>query len=283
MTDHAGGFSLLKDDGLEMEERSSEGGSSGLTANQMRRLRSSTGPSSAGSQDYVDRCSASEHAWKHLTLLYTLALVAFITAFVAVGKASSAATSSSGQSASKTLAQVTCPYGDVLWGDEVLSYNGHFYQIIGGPAVSMSWMQAYWDARSRCYQGNQGYLANIGSQEENDFIWVKLQTHDNFDSSAGDMNMWLGGADVMQEGTFVWVGPKTLATGTPFWNGGSDGHAIEGRYQNWATSSTGQQLEPNAGGSEDCVELRSGGGHWNDRNCYASNNYFVIEFGDPGL
>lgn len=275
MSDTAGGFALLKDDGLEMEDRAEQG--NGLTPNQMRRLRMSKGPS-ASQSDFVDRCSAPEHSWKHLTMLYTIALVAFITAFVAVGKAGEA--SSGSQSASKTIDQVTCPYGDVLWGDPVMSYNGHYYQVIGGPDVEMTWMQAYMDARSRCYNGEQGYLANIGSQEENDFIFVKLQTNERFVNGA---NMWLGATDMLQEGTFQWIGPKSMATGLPFWQGGPNGHAIEGRYNNWAVSSTGSQIEPSASGSEDCIELRSGQGAWNDRNCYGNNHFFVVEFGDPGI
>jgi len=76
------------------------------------------------------------------------------------------------------------------------------------------------------------------------------------------------------EGKFDWIGPGFAVQGTAFYNANKD-KAVNGYYNNWADG------EPSANSdAEDCVEMRSAG-MWNDRNCYAPNAYFIVEFGFP--
>ena len=39
----------------------------------------------------------------------------------------------------------------------------------------MTWSAAFADAKSRCYKGHPGYLAIVGSQEENDYLHTLIQ------------------------------------------------------------------------------------------------------------
>ena len=115
--------------------------------------------------------------------------------------------------------------------------------------------------------------------DENDYLYAKLNKKKDFNPNT--MDAWIGATDMRNEGVFSWIGPKHLVNGVKFWEGDENGQAIDGRYTNWAVSSSGAQTEPNANGEEDCVEMRGGGGHWNDKNCYQPNEFFIVEFGTP--
>ena len=91
-----------------------------------------------------------------------------------------------------------------------------------------NWRQAAQDANSRCYQGSRGYLVNIDSEDENDFIFAKLLLRPGFVSNEHDA--WIGATDMKNEGAVSWVGPKELVNGVKFWEGGVNGKAIDGRY-----------------------------------------------------
>mmetsp|Transcript_11598 Transcript_11598/g.24398 ORF Transcript_11598/g.24398 Transcript_11598/m.24398 type:complete len:275 (-) Transcript_11598:329-1153(-) len=253
-------YGLMKDPGtFEIEAQLVEGG--GFTANQKARMvQASAAPSTI--------------PWKHLAVLYVLAGSAFITALVAVSKEFILVDTTS----AADLASA-CPFGDLTWGDDIFSFDGHHYQVVGSKDAVTNWRQAAQDANSRCYQGSRGYLVNIDSEDENDFIFAKLLMRPGFVSNEHDA--WIGATDMKNEGAVSWVGPKELVNGVKFWEGGVNGKAIDGRYNNWAKNSGGTQIEPNANGSEDCVEMRGGGGHWNDKNCYQPNEFFIVEFGTP--
>jgi hypothetical protein len=70
-----------------------------------------------------------------------------------------------------------CAYGDIVFGEEVVQGHdgGSYYQVVGTHGAALTWMEAYQDAKSRCYKGHQGYLAIIGTQDENDFIHDLVQ------------------------------------------------------------------------------------------------------------
>ena len=71
-----------------------------------------------------------------------------------------------------------CVFGDQLFGEtlyEAPQHSHSHYQIVGvgsksGESASITWAEAFADAKSRCYNGHPGYLAMIGSQAENDFV-----------------------------------------------------------------------------------------------------------------
>jgi hypothetical protein len=66
----------------------------------------------------------------------------------------------------------------------------------------------------------------------------------------------LGANDLGAEGTWRWD-----LSGDQFWQGGSNGATVAGRYSNWTIG------EPNdADNNEDCAEM-AGTGMWNDDDC----------------
>jgi flagellin-like hook-associated protein FlgL len=106
-------------------------------------------------------------------------------------------------------------------------------------------------------QGVTGHLANITSQEENDFI-----------NALAPGNVWLGGGDGPVEGEWRWLaGPEA---GQQFWQGGVGGSTVGGSYANWGGG------EPNNSGNEDTVHMRADG-RWNDQPGGTAYNY-VIEW-----
>merc|ERR1719206_48905 len=123
-----------------------------------------------------------------------------------------------------------CPDG---W----LMYQGQCY---GHPKENkLSWA----DAESYCQSWSAGaHLASIHSAEEQKFV------QDNF-----PQNIWLGGSDASQEGTWVW----------------SDGTSVV--YTNWGPG------EPNnAAGSQDCIEGNWHDFKWDDDYC-TSENLFLCK------
>lgn len=176
-----------------------------------------------------------------------------------------------------------CVFGDQLFGEtlyEAPQHSHSHYQIVGvgsksGESASITWAEAFADAKSRCYNGHPGYLAMIGSQAENDFVQGLITAHPTY--TAGD-DGWLGAVDFDEEGTYAWLGPQKLAEGIVFYKVG-EGPTPADAYTNWAEN------EPNEGGlsgkSEDCVAMYGGGGKWYDHNCYLTRPFFVVEFGAP--
>ena len=99
-----------------------------------------------------------------------------------------------------------------------------------------------------------GYLASIGSQAEQNFIWSSL-----LGGGFSSLGLWIGLSDRAVEGVFE----------------SSDGFAVS--YTNWA------QGEPNnSAGDEDCAELSAvWGGAWNDKQCGSFGNFAIIEIPSP--
>ncbi len=140
--------------------------------------------------------------------------------------------------------------------------NSHIYEVVNNGSV-ITGGAARTAALARSINGVSGYLANITSQEENDFISGRL-------ASDG----WFGASDAEVEGTWKWLdGPEA---GTTFWIGNFSGSAQDGAYQNWHSG------EPNQAGNEDCSEFYANGSGWNDLSCSGSVNSYVVEYGAPG-
>ena len=142
--------------------------------------------------------------------------------------------------------------------------GGHAYKII---SASLTWNQARVAAKQLVYGGVQGYLANITSESEDQFIVEHLTG-----------NGWIGASDQGNEGDWKWMdGPEA---DTSFWSGYgavNGGQPVLGpgdipMYNHW------NYIEPNNSGNEDCAEYIVGQG-WNDLNCDGQQRNYVVEFG----
>jgi len=245
-----------------------EDGGGGLTKNQESILTARRG----------EIFTSGENGWKvPMGIVGVMSLIGFVLGCVATDMARNN-TDAIAAINNKPMKHNQCGFGDITFGETLLAGSGSggsMYQIVGTNGAAMTWMEAYQDARSRCYNGHPGYLAIVGTQEENDFIHNALEAEPTY--VAGD-DAWIGATDTGVEGTFTWMGPGRMSTGElVFW---ADDAAVDGSFTNWADG------EPNDGGSsgtaEDCVAMYGGGdGKWFDRNCYFTEPFFVVEFGVP--
>jgi hypothetical protein len=129
--------------------------------------------------------------------------------------------------------------------------NGHYYDIIS--EGSMNWAAARADAQGRSYNGLQGHLVTITSEQERDFLR---------DVVSVPRNAWIGASQ--PAGSTEPAGGWEWVTGEA-WN-----------YTSWAPG------EPNNSGGEGCAHEWSPPGTWNDTRC--TNNYgnYVIEYESTG-
>ena len=175
--------------------------------------------------------------------------------------------------------------------------TGHYYEVINVGAT-VNWE----DARCRAKYGNssahddssgltqsddectntssrrtlnglQGYLANITSLDEHNFLRTKL-------SDVG----WIGGADVDTEGTFLWMdGPEA---GETFFVTETSTRRTTNTIDGEAQFNYFSDGEPNNSSDEDFVEFGFGsngvGSSWNDCRNGCSRTKFVIEYGEDG-
>jgi len=147
----------------------------------------------------------------------------------------------------------------------VLTINGvtSYYKVV---STQVDWTTARSGALSSTFRGLSGYLANITSQTENDFLRDKTA-----------VDAWIGGSDSVTEGTWQWMdGPEE---GQTFWIGTGGGSVQNGLFANWNSG------EPNQAGNEDYAQFYSSSGltkgKWNDLDGQSNNavTSYVIEYG----
>ena len=140
--------------------------------------------------------------------------------------------------------------------------NGHMYKSV---AASIDYLTAKSLASQSTFDGVQGYLVTITSQDEQNFIVQKTSQN----------NIWIALQDTAQEGYWrISAGPEN-GTLIKTSNGQLTGN-ISGQYNNWCSG------EPNNSGNEDAAVTKwGGGGCWNDlpASGYRGGGY-VIEYGD---
>ncbi len=155
-------------------------------------------------------------------------------------------------------------------------FSGHYYEFV---ANQMTWANAKTNAGSMSYFGRQGYLVNITSEAENNYINTLIGSNswigatDNFAQINAAVGYTKYANQSASEGQWHWVtGPEK---GTKIRTGNAStaekpGVAVSGIYQNWNSSSTYASNEPNDvwgngyPGEEDYGHMYASTGKWND-------------------
>ena len=157
--------------------------------------------------------------------------------------------------------------------------TGHTYKFV---STQLSWMYAMAAAKLMTYKGKTGYLANITSANENDFVANKSGATNVWFGAVSDKNLVNAAltsaskpnvtADTQLTGDFYWYGGSEA--GTHFSTGKGTPAAVNGLYNAWAAS------EPNNwSGIEGCglTNWQGALGEWNDFEC-ASEKSYLVEF-----
>ena len=149
---------------------------------------------------------------------------------------------------------------------ETAPSTGHAYEYV--EADDITWQEAREAASERTYNGKQGYLVTITSEEEQEFVQSLTTEH-----------AWIGASDAAQEGTWRWVtgpeGKEDNGQGRHFFTqSGDSGTPVDGQYTNWSSG------EPNAANSrEDYAQLWGDKATtWNDNNGANAEGY-IVEYG----
>lgn len=159
-----------------------------------------------------------------------------------------------------------------ILGPNIPDYNGHFYSFVN---TSTTWSSALTAAASTTKSGLTGYLAQIGSIGENNYITSIISTAS-----------WLGGSDdysrinsatgtsyanqAASEGNWYWVTPNLSAERIQFSSGST---SVGSQYVNWGSSQP-----DNFNSTEHYLEILTNG-TWNDLSA-TDNKTYVIEYGD---
>ena len=127
-------------------------------------------------------------------------------------------------------------------------WGGHGYMLCDSTNYN-------WDEANAECEGAGLVLAQVESQEENDFLV-------GFAFASRSWNVWIGGSDISAEGDWRWI------DGTQFWSGAASpaGGAVGDAYTNWVSN------EPNGVNEAqvveaDCLLLAVAG--WEDEGCGA--------------
>lgn len=163
-------------------------------------------------------------------------------------------------------------------GNLVAFTNGHYYEYVSS---AVSWTTAKANAAAKTYMGLQGYLATITSQNENDFIKVKLGA-DAWIGASDDysqINLATGSttysSQTLSEGKWYWVTGPVGEIGTQFSSGNNSPSSANSMFMNWNSG------EPNNAGTENYGEIYASGtnvGKWNDLGTSSSLGY-IVEYG----
>jgi len=143
----------------------------------------------------------------------------------------------------------------------------HHYQII---TTQASWQTARQEASAARYQGMQGYLATITSQQEHAFIANMLAIA----SPAGAAGMtWMGLHDWPHGShNFMWADGPVGEAGVVVYTGlaPQGGHAVDAHFTAWAYP---QPDEFN--GNEFCGQYWDVDWRWNDEACEHEYRYLI--------
>jgi alpha-tubulin suppressor-like RCC1 family protein len=137
----------------------------------------------------------------------------------------------------------------------------------------LTWDQAKAAAESRTRGGQQGYLATITSQAENECVWQLINAQLGWTSGATGYGPWIGGKRVSSGGVFIWQGGpekgmqlKSSTIDAPI------------GYENWTAP-----MPDNAGNAEPYMHYfgtySDNGTTWNDNSEHSTKS--IIEYTYP--
>jgi hypothetical protein len=162
--------------------------------------------------------------------------------------------------------------------------TGHTYKYVG---TELNWESAMAAAKLMSYKGKSGYLANISTEIENQFVATKSGASDIWIGATADIRMvnfalTAGGkptisVDPQPLGNYYWGGGSEA--GTQFSSGLVTPAAVGGLFNGWADT------EPNNyEGGEACgvTNWNEGVGEWNDLACSTETGYLVEFDTTPG-
>lgn len=154
------------------------------------------------------------------------------------------------------------------------AYGGKNYDVI---KETKTWQAAVSFAVDR-----GGYLVEINSLEEQNAIYSELKQNASI-SIVNTLNrfslgaVWIGGHDLSAEGVWIWDGNND-GNGDQFWNGGLNGSAVGGLYNNWGGN------EPDNFENQDVLSMslehsnKFAASEWNDLDKNKNSLFFVIEY-----
>lgn len=146
--------------------------------------------------------------------------------------------------------------------------SGHYYRFVSSGLDAIT---ARTTAEQSVMFGLRGYLVEINSRAENDFVGRETSA----------TNIWIGASDRTTEGAFIWDGaPDTVTYSAPTGSGSSARGS--GAFSSWASGEPNDHpWDPAAAPElEDCVLTNWNGsrGMWNDYPCRQVLSY-LIEYG----
>ena len=148
--------------------------------------------------------------------------------------------------------------------------SGHYYKFVSTP---LPWETATAAAEATTLFGLRGYLAEINSAAENNFIGRETTA----------TNIWIGAADRTTEGTWIWAG-ATNAFPKPVGSGSNSGRTAA--FHSWANGEPNDWPwhGPSRPEREDCAVTNWQGriGMWNDWPCLIPQPYLIEFGGRPG-
>jgi uncharacterized repeat protein (TIGR02543 family) len=148
--------------------------------------------------------------------------------------------------------------------------SGHYYKFVSTP---LPWETATAAAEATTLFGLRGYLAEVNSAAENNFIGTETTA----------TNIWIGASDRTTEGTWIWAGatnayPKPIGSGTNSGRSATFHSWADGEPNDWPWHA------PSKPEREDCAVTNWQGkiGMWNDWPCLIPQPYLIEFGGRPG-
>ena len=173
--------------------------------------------------------------------------------------------------ADQSTADLTLSISEVGSSQDVYSFGGRYYEYVASTNISPTAAETAAEARS--FFGLSGYLANITSEAENEFVANEAQAN----------NIWFGASDRDSEGNWSWLGGPE--EGEIFFKVGDPGYNAD-YFSSWASGEPNNSFGPD----DEHYAVTNWGtnpstyGEWNDLDVEGANHFgvngYLVEYGD---